>query len=92
MYFPLDPEDFPEKTHKYEGREATPQEKSMGVTEEKKELPVYVDNIRAISCWKTKSLKARFWFLLTGKIWVEVQGSHPAIGLGIGKMFSVKHK
>lgn len=91
MYFNLNPIQFPEATHKYSGREANDREKSMGQKEKSSELPVYVDNIQTISCWKLKGFLPRLWFLISGKIWVKVSGAQPPVmGLGVGTMFRIK--
>jgi len=90
MFIPFTPAKFPESTHVFKGRERTPQEKSMGQVEKSQDLPVYVDNIRTISCWEVKNWRARLWFLITGKLWVEVMGPQPTMGVGVGNMFTVK--
>jgi hypothetical protein len=52
-------------------------------------LPVYVDDVSRISCWKCRSIVARIYFLFTGKIWLQTVGNcQPIVGMGIGKMFT----
>lgn len=90
MYASFRPSRFKESTHTIGSKEPTKKMQRHGINKFTEPIPVYMDDVQTIAQFYCPSILARIMFLLTGKVWIQVMGKYPSMGMGIGRIFKYK--